>query len=205
MVRDVQNFGLRAEPLPATYYPFHQLRARRMFVVVRAASDPDALVPVVRREVAQIDPAAAPLARTLESMVGSALAIDRFLTALLGLFALVALQLAAVGLYGVVSFGVSSRLREIGVRLAMGARASEIGRWVVASSLRTAALGMLAGTVAAAALTRLMSGLLFETSAWDPFTFLLVAALMALVAVIAAATPALRAARVDPARVLHSD
>ena len=124
---------------------------------------------------------------------------------LLTLFAVVAVQLAAVGLYGVVSYGVSRRLREIGVRLAMGAEARTIGGWVLAWSLRTAAIGVLIGILAAVALTRLMQGLLYDTSPLDPATFVIVAMSMGLVAALAAVAPALRATRIDPVQVLRSE
>ena len=137
-------------------------------------------------------------------MQGS-LEADRFVTMLLALFAGVALLLAAVGLYGVVSYGVNRRMREMGVRVALGAHGNDISRLVVGRSLALTGGGVLLGLLGAVAMTRLMSGLLFGVSPTDPVTFLGMALVLTGVAAAASAVPAWRAARVDPVRVLKAE
>jgi putative ABC transport system permease protein len=141
----------------------------------------------------------------MESIVADALGPERFVTMLLGLFAGLALLLAVVGLYGVVSYGVNQRLREMGVRLALGAEGGDIRGLVLGQSLRMVAFGLLIGTAGALALTRLMDSLLFGVGARDPWTYGTVALILAGVAAVASALPAVRAARVDPIRVLRTE
>jgi ABC-type antimicrobial peptide transport system permease subunit len=160
----------------------------------------------VRAIVEELDPSLAVAEiRTMESMVADALGSERFVTLLLALFAGLALLLAVVGLYGVVSYGVSQRLREMGVRLALGAEGGDIRGLVLRQSLTLVGVGLLVGVVGGLSLTRLMSNLLFGVSATDPWTYGAVALLMAAVAGAASALPARRAARVDPIRVLRAE
>ena len=202
---NVRNFGVRDDARSAIYFPYAQRPSRFMSVVVQAAGDPANVIPLVRREVGAVDPSLAPNIAEMESVVRNALAVDRFVTTLLSLFAAVALSLAAVGLYGVVSYGVSRRMQEMGVRVALGAARGEISRLVVGGSLGLTAIGVVIGLLGAFALTRFMGGLLYGVSASDPTTFAGVAVLLVLVALAASSLPAWRAATVDPVTVLRAE
>ena len=136
--------------------------------------------------------------RTLESLLVRSIAPRRFNLLVLGLFALVALLLGAVGLYGVMSYSVTQRTHEIGIRMALGAQTRQVLKLVVQQGMAMALIGVAIGLIAAFALTRLMESLLFEVSATDPLTFVVVAVLLAVVALLACWIPARRAAKVDP-------
>src|SRR6185503_9241683 len=153
----------------------------------------------VRKEVLSIDPDQ-PLAdvRTMEQWLGTAVAAPRYRTALLGLFALLALVLASTGIYGVMCYSVAQRTHEIGVRMALGARQLDVLKLVVRQGMLLTLVGVILGLTGAFALTRVMQSLLFGVTAKDPFTFAVVAALLSAVAFIACLVPALRATRVDP-------
>ncbi len=206
VVRDIKNFGIRAESRNAMYVPFYQVSSGFMFTVVRTRVDPTALVGPVRREIAAVDPSMA-VARIqpMTEWVGESLAADRFTTTLLTGFAMVALLLSVVGLYGVVSYSVSTRLREMGIRIALGAGGTSIHTLVLRWSLRLAIMGIVLGAVGALAATRLLEGLLYGVRAADPGTFFLTAAVMAAATLAAGMIPAIRATRVDPIRVLKAD
>jgi putative ABC transport system permease protein len=141
----------------------------------------------------------------MEEVVSSSLSTDRFTTSLLGGFAVVALLLAVVGLYGVVSYSVSTRLREMGVRIALGAPDRGIRILVLRWALGLAVAGILVGAVGALGVTRLIEGLLFGVGAADVTTFLTVSVVMASAAVMASLLPAIRATRVDPIEVLKAE
>ena len=141
--------------------------------------------------------------RTLEEVVGGSLTVQRFMTTLLGVFAGFALVLTAVGLYGVLSYQVSQRTNEIGVRIALGARASHIYRLVVGHGVRLVAAGVCLGVAAAYGLTRLLESLLYGVSPTSPATFAAVALVLASVALLACYVPARRAAKVDPMEALR--
>jgi putative ABC transport system permease protein len=206
VVKDIKNFGIRSESRNAMYLPYAQSAPTAMFTVVRTTVDPESLTNAIRAEVTALDPGVA-LARVqpMEEVVASSLATDRFTTSLLGGFAVVALLLAVVGLYGVVSYSVSTRLREMGVRIALGAPRADIRRLVLRWAFGLAVLGIAIGAVGAAGLTRLMEGLLFGVGTTDATTFAIVSALMASAAVLASLVPAVRATRVDPIEVLKSE
>ena len=206
VVADIKNFGIRAESRNAMYVPFYQVSAGFMFTVVRTNLEPTSIMGAVRREVAAVDPAMA-VARVqpMSEWVGQSLGSDRFTTILLTGFAVVALLLSVVGLYGVVSYSVSTRLREMGIRIAIGAGASSIHKLVLRWSLRLALIGIVLGGVGALVATRLMEGLLFGVRAADPTTFVMTAAVMAASALGASMIPAIRATRVDPVKVLKAD
>ena len=176
-----------------------------MTLVVRTGGDPTSLFGEVRSTAREVDPAVALTPRTMDSLVQDALAVDRFLTFLLGLFAGVALVLAAVGLFGVVSYGVRQRIREIGVRIALGAGGRDIRRLVVVGTLALTGLGTTIGLAGAFGLTRFLEGLLFGISPTDPVTFVLTVAVLGIVAIAASALPAQRAVRVDPVTVLKAE
>jgi putative ABC transport system permease protein len=206
VVKDIKNFGIRSESRNAMYLPYAQSPTTVLFTVVRATVDPESLVNAIRAEVVELDAGVA-LARVqpMEEVVSSSLATDRFTTSLLGGFAVVALLLAVVGLYGVVSYSVSTRRREMGVRIALGAPKGDIRRLVLRWALGLAALGIVIGAAGAAGLTRLIEGLLFDVGTTDATTFAIVSALMASAAVLASLVPAVRATRVDPIEVLKSE
>ena len=196
IVGDIRHRALESNPLAAMYMPAYE---GSMNVVIRSKGDPASLAAAVRKEVLQIDPNQ-PVAdvRTMEQWLERAVAGPRYRTTLLGLFALVALALASTGIYGVMSYSVSQRTHEIGVRMALGARQLDVMRLVVRQGMTLVIVGVALGLAGAFALTRLMDSLLFGVTAKDPFTFVAVAALLTLVAFVACYLPARRATKVDP-------
>jgi putative ABC transport system permease protein len=167
--------------------------------VVRTSGDPLALASFIRAAMRQVDPDL-PVSRvqTLEQLWGISIAPQRFNVWLFGSFAALALLLAAIGIYGVMAYSVAQRTREIGIRMAMGARRSDVLRLVLTQSILPAATGVFLGLSVALALTRLMASLLFGLTATDPATFAVVALLLILVALAATYLPARRATQVDP-------
>ena len=137
-------------------------------------------------------------AETMDEMISDSLATRKVSMILLGVFAALALGLASIGIYGVISYLVGQRTQEIGIRMALGAKRADVLRLVLGTGMKMAALGLLIGLVAALGLTRLMAGLLFGVNATDPLTFSAVALLLAIVALAACYIPARRAMRVDP-------
>jgi len=177
-----------------------------LILVVRGEGHPQPLAAAVRREVLALDGELPVLAvRTLESAVEDSLASRRFSLLLLGIFAATALVLSAVGLYGVTSYAVVQRTREIGIRMALGARQEDVLRLVVGGGARLAAGGIGIGLLLALGLSRVLSGMLYAVSAVDPLTFSAIALLLASVALFASWLPARRAARVDPAEALRAE
>jgi putative ABC transport system permease protein len=206
VVENIKNFGIRRPSPNAIYFPYTQASSRAWFQVLRTEGDPEPLIPTVRGAVAELDRGlAVSNARAMTEIVSGSLAQDRFVVALLTGFAALALLLAAVGLYGVVSYSVSRRLREMGVRLSVGAEESDIRRLVMGGSLALTGIGIAVGVAGAIVLTRFMESLLFGVGAIDPVTYIAVAALLASVALLASAGPAWRAARVDPVQVLKTE
>ncbi len=208
VVADIRHFSVRDDRREAVYMAFEQVPVRSTFVVARAAAerDPALLVPEVRRAVTDLDASlAAQRIAPMTEVVADALAPDRFLTTLLGLFAGVTLVLAVVGLYGVISVSVGARLRELGVRMALGAEAGSIGGLVVRRAVVLAGVGVAVGVGLALVGAPVVASLLYGVRATDPVTFVGVAVLLVAVAAGAAAVPAWRAARVDPVRVLRAD
>jgi ABC-type antimicrobial peptide transport system permease subunit len=160
----------------------------------------------VRATLAALDPTlAASRIEPLDALVDDALARDRFVTTLLVLFAATAVLLAALGIYGVVSYGVNCRLREMGIRTALGAGSGELGRMVIGGGLRLAGAGIAAGALGALLGTRVLGSLLYDVRATDPVTFVATASLLGAVAVLASWLPTLRIRRVDPVSVLKSE
>jgi putative ABC transport system permease protein len=197
VVGDLNHRGLDAPQAATIYLP--RLSVGRTNLVIRAASDPAAVAAAVRQRVRALDPNL-PLGgvRPMAEFVGESVAAPRYRTLLVGLFAGVALLLAGVGIYGVMSYAVAQRTHEVGVRMALGAQIGDVMRLVIGQGVKLAFAGVAVGLVTAVALTRLMRALLFGVGATDPLTFVAVALLLAFVALLACYVPARRAARVDP-------
>jgi predicted lysophospholipase L1 biosynthesis ABC-type transport system permease subunit len=210
VVGHVKQWGLDADAKSAIEaqfdYPFMQLPEKLMplaadavAVVLRSEGDPSSVMVSVRRAVREIDPREVVYnVQTMDEVVSHSFAARRLSMILLGVFASLALVLACVGIYGVISYLVGQRTHEIGVRMALGAQPGDVFRLVVGHGARMAMLGVAIGIAAALGLTRLMTNQLFGVSAHDPLTFAGVALLLILVAVAACYIPARRAMRVDP-------
>jgi putative ABC transport system permease protein len=199
VVGDVKRLGLDTPVRIETYLPHSQATARAMEVVVRTADNPLAMARTLRSAVWEIDKDL-PVAevRTVEQAMSERAAPRRFGMLLLALFAALALVLAAVGIYGVMSYSVAQRTHEIGIRMALGAGRRDVMKMVVGQGMKLALVGVGVGLAGAFALTRLMAGLLFGVSASDPLTFAGVAALLLSLALLACLVPARRAVKVDP-------
>ena len=206
VVRDVRHHGLGEAPVPEMYIPMPQNPFGGMVVVVRAAGDPSALAEPIRKAVLAVDPRQPVYAfNTMDELVAADVAMPRLNMILSGTFAAVALLLAAVGIYGVMSFAVSQRTREIGLRMALGARASDALRSVIGRGMATAGTGIGLGLAASFGLTRLLQSQLFGVGALDPLVFGGVSLLLAAIALLASWLPARRATRVDPLIALRHE
>jgi len=198
-----QGFNQAAGPI---VYWCHNAPAPAPLFLVRTHGDPSALADTIRRRVREIEPSRSVYEMMpLEERLSDASAENRLRTALLTFFAATAMSLAAIGLYGTLSYFVSMRRREIGVRVAVGALGREIVGSFMKQALRVSAAGCIAGLWLAAALGRMLSDMLYGVSALDPATFAAVLAVMLLTAVLSSLWPALRAARIDPMRVLREE
>jgi putative ABC transport system permease protein len=196
---DVKADSLDSETRPMIYWAYPQFPTIFNSFVVRTEGDPLSLIGAIKSQIWSVDPSQ-PVASvaTMEQVVANSVAAHRFNMLLIGIFAAVALALAGVGIYGVISYTVSQRTHEIGIRLALGAQGSNVLRLVVGQGMVLALAGVGLGLAAAAGLTRLMSSLLFGVSPTDAPTFAVVAVLLTAVALFACAVPALRATKVDP-------
>jgi putative ABC transport system permease protein len=199
VVGDVRYDKLDKETYPMVYWTQPQLPYNDMTFVVRTEGDPAALGDSLRRAVQSVDPQQ-PVSdvRTMEGWIGESVSRARFGAALLAVFACLALALAAVGIYGVMAYTVAQRQHEIGIRMALGARAGDVLRMIVRQGMALALAGVGIGLVGGLALTRVISSLLFGVSATDPVTFAGVALLLTAVALLACLVPARRATKVDP-------
>jgi len=205
VVKDVKQGGLEAETGTEVYFLQPQMpetlggASDDMYLLVRTAGDPLSLVSQVRREVRALDPGL-PLAdvRSLEQVVFESVAQPRFITSMALLFAFVALALAAVGTYGVLSYSVEQRTQEIGVRMALGAQARQVLGMVLAQGVGLVVIGLVLGVVLALALQRILAGMLFGVAATDPTIFASVVVVLAAVSLLACYLPARRATRIDP-------
>jgi predicted permease len=206
VVGDVKESGLDEDHLAEIYLPYAQKPVEGTDVVLRTSVPPLSLATAVRGAVHQLDPDL-PVARieTLMQIVSASIAEPRFYTTLLTAFASTALLLAALGLFGVISVGVSQRTREIGVRMALGARSGDVLRLVLREAATLAVVGVVIGLGAALALSRTLSSLLFNLSPRDPVAFAVAPLVLLLTAVVAALLPARRAAHVDPIEALRSE
>ncbi|MCI0404243.1 MAG: ABC transporter permease [Acidobacteria bacterium] len=199
VVADVRDSELDRETRIASYLPHSQVPRRAMTLVLRSSSDPMRMAPWVREQVWSLD-STMPVANlsTMEARLERSVAQRRFNLLLLGLFGVLALTIASIGIYGVIGYSVSQRRHEIGVRMALGAQRRDIFRHVVGQGIGLALLGIGIGLAGAFALTRFITGLLFRIEPTDPATLVVVSALLAGVAFLACFMPARRAARVDP-------
>jgi putative ABC transport system permease protein len=206
VVKDVKHFGLDA-PAPATMYlPLSQVPARFLTLVIRTQTDPATLAPDVRREVWALDSnLAVTSTSTMDELVAASTSIPRFITTLLVAFASLAVVLAAVGIYGVMAYGVAQRSHEIGIRMALGAGRGHVVGMIVRQGMLLTGIGVAIGLGGALALTRLMRTLLFAISATDAATFVAVPLVLVLVALVATSIPAARATRVDPMQALRCE
>ncbi|HEV2986512.1 MAG TPA: ABC transporter permease [Vicinamibacterales bacterium] len=204
VVADVKNVDLTSETRAMSYWPHPQLSMNAMTLTVRTDGDPLAFAPLVEREVRALDKDQ-PVAdvRSMQEWVAKSLAETRFTSLLLTTFAAIALALAAIGVYGVVSYAVSLRTSEIGLRLALGAEARDVLTMIVGSAVRLAAIGLGVGVALALALGRAVTSLLYATRATDPLTFAAVVIVLAAVAVFASYVPARRASRIAPIEALR--
>ena len=206
VVGDVKADGLDSSTRPMIYWPYQQFPGVFNAMVIRAEGDPMNIVAAVKSQVWSVD-REQPLSgiQPMEEVIAGSIAPRRFNMLLLGIFAALALMLAAVGIYGVISYTVAQRTREIGVRMALGARRADVLKLVVRQGMSLALAGIGAGLAASFALTRLMANLLFGVSPSDPLTFGVIASLLGSVALLACYLPARRATKVDPLVALRSE
>ena len=208
VVGDMRHASLTEAPVPTAFIDYRQDLESwpRMAFVIKTNSDAAGLATAVRTSLVTIDPQQPVYAiETMDKLLSTSVASRRFVMSLIGSLAFIALALAMVGIYSVISFSVSERTREIGIRMALGAKGSDVLRLVLGQGMLVAAFGIVAGIGIAFALTRLLTTLLFEVSATDPKTFLLVASLLTLVAFFACYLPARRATKVDPLVALKDE
>jgi putative ABC transport system permease protein len=207
VVGDVRGHAVSEPAAPAVFVPHAQ--HPDVFVpslIVRSSLPPDAIAGVIRERIATFDPQLlVQRIRPMDDVVSGALSRPRFNLLLLGSFAVLGLLLAAVGIYGVVSFLVTQRTREIGIRMALGARASDVVRLVLAEGMAPVGLGGVVGVLAALAVTRAIRSLLFGVTPLDPLSLAAAPALLAAVALVACYLPARRAVRVDPIVALREE
>jgi len=212
IVRDVKQGGVSAKTgselyfLNAQWPGALQSAPRNMNIVMRTSLTPDALAPQIRRIVQRMDPTL-PIVnlRSMDDVFAEAMSRPRFLAQLLGVFAGLALLLASIGTYGILSYSVTERSREIGIHMALGASRGNVLRMILAQGLRLTVVGLVGGLAAAFALTRLLRGQLFNVTPSDPSTLAAVAAFIGCVALVACYIPASRATRVDPIVVLRHE
>jgi predicted permease len=208
VVRDVKNAGIDKPAGTEIYFPYSQVEGgiRGMFLLVKTVGEPGRVVSSVRAQVASLDPSL-PLAqvRLMGDIIASANARPRFLSVLLSLFSLIALALAAAGIYGVMAFMVARRTQELGIRVAVGAAPSDVLHLVLGQGMRIGLTGVALGGVGAFALTRFIRQLLFGIEPFDPLTFGTTAVLLTAVVLAACYFPARRAMRVDPNAALRYD
>ena len=206
VVQDVKYFGLSQPSEPSLYLPLAQAPFRRISFTLRTTVGPESLVPAVRSEIRATDPTV-PISRvsTMERIVSTSVARERFSTLLLALFAAAALALASVGVYGVISYGVSQRTAELGVRIAMGAEPEDVLRLVLGQGALLAGVGVGLGLLGAGLLSRVIASQLYGVAATDPATYAVAALTLLAVALAAVYIPARRAARLDPVVALGGD
>ena len=206
VTRGIRYYGLKSAPRPEVFIPHAQNAYLPMNVVVRTATAPSQLINAIKAEVRALD-STQPVRNitTMEQLLARSLAPERFAMTLLGVLAVIALLLAATGIYGLMTFIVNQRTHEIGVRMALGAQISDILKLVIGQGLRLVALGVAVGLIASLGLTRLIAKLLFSVSATDPLTFAASIGLLMAIAALACWLPARRATKVDPISALRNE
>ena len=206
VVGDVRHFGLDVDPKPEMYVPFAQNPYFTTIYLVRSNQDAVSLLSAIRREIQAID-SAVPLAnvRTFEQVIADSVAPRRLSVVLIGVFAGVSVLLASVGIYGVMSFLVVQRTQEIGVRMALGAQRGDVLKLILGRSLKLISAGAAIGLVVALMSTGALRALLYNVSAFDTPTFVLVTIFLAAVALVASYLPAMRATKADPMIALHAE
>jgi putative ABC transport system permease protein len=206
IVGDVKNDGLQRKTSGQVYFPIGQTDLKSAWVIVRTNAAPDAVGPQLRRVVASIDrdlPVAS--LQTLERAVDVTIAQPKFSLVMLGIFASIALVLAAIGIYGVISYSVAQRTREIGVRIALGAQRRDVLRMIVGQGMTLSAIGVAAGGLGAIASGRVIAKHLFGVKPSDPAVFAAVAATLLMIAFVASVVPALRATHIDPVEAMRRE
>jgi putative ABC transport system permease protein len=204
VIADIKNAGVDKPVGTELFYPYRLEAPSNLYVLIKTVGDPLRLTGAARKVVASLD-SALPLAkvRTMDDVVAGATTRPRFLTLVLGMFSMLALCLAAVGLYGVISYSVEQRTSEFGIKMALGAQPQRVLRQVVVQGLALSLLGIATGMVGAFLLSRFLEGMLFGVSKTDPSALLVTACVLTLVSALAAFLPALRAMRVEPLRALR--
>jgi putative ABC transport system permease protein len=206
VVGSTHQAGLDEAPAPEIFSPHTQSTWPAMALVLRTTAAPSALIPTVQRALFTLDPTLPAFdVKTMNERLDDSVAQRRFHMLLLGLFATIALLLAAIGVYGVIAYGVSRRTQEIGIRLALGAQRSDVLRLVVGQGLRLTIIGIGAGLAVAFAARRLIASLVFGVTVDDPITFAGASVLLAAIALLACWLPARRASRVDPVIALYPE
>lgn len=206
VVGDVKRFGLGEQVQPEVYFPHAQRPRWASYFVIRTSGDPNGIGAAVARTITNIDSElVASNTVRMEQRIGRALRQPRFNLILLGMFAAAAVLLAAIGVYGVMSFVVAEQTKEIGIRTALGAKRAHIFKLVVGRGMLLAVVGIVIGAFAALSLTRFLSGLLYEVSATDPITFAGVSAFLLVVVAMACYLPARRAMKIDPLVALRTE
>jgi predicted permease len=209
VVKDVRNHGLAAPPAAEVFVPVRQQIAgwnNQLFLTIRTRSDPLSMLPIVRRTIASLDPLQPVyLIRTLDDAFAQAVSQRRAAMLLITIFAGVALVLSAVGIYGLMSYMVTERTHEIGIRMALGAVGGDVLGMVVKQTIRLVAIGAVLGLAGALALGRALSSLVFQVRPSDPVTLAVVTGLLAVVAIVATLVPAIRATRVTPLLALRRE
>jgi putative ABC transport system permease protein len=206
VVADTRRGGFSRPTWSEVYFPHQQAPDRRMFVFARTSADPSALARAAQAQVWSIDrDQAVSSVRTVAETIARSEANRHFVTLLLGIFAAVALVLAAIGVYGVLAYATAQRTHEIGIRMALGADRRSVVRMVLGGGMKLAGAGLAIGVTGALALTQVLSGLLFGVTARDPLTFIVIPAALAAVALLASWIPARRAVRVEPVIALRGE
>jgi putative ABC transport system permease protein len=205
VVADVAQQGLDKAPRPTIYVPYAQDPWPTLMIVMRTAIDPKSVTSAAISAIHQVDKDEPVYnVRTMDEVIASSVQVRRFRTLLLALFALLALALASVGIYGVMAYSVEQRGHEIGIRLALGAQSNHLRWWVVSDGMRLAGYGIVAGLIASFGLTRFLSGILYGVRSTDALTFIGTSVFLLIAAFLASYIPALRAMRRDPAAIFRA-